>query len=559
MTVTTSYGLGQIGFYFKANTDIGFVYRSDVTYLANGGYVVAHTIGNSTTATVLDFYSAPTGTNPGTLVAGNIIPYSGTTVSNFISQPVLTTLANGNVLVVWDEEESGNDRVLGTILSPTGAVVVSEFTINALGTAGRPAITALANGGFATTYDGGAVVWTSVFNASGVNQTQNSAGVYSQTNTASLTAGNGSPMDSATAGLAGGGYVIAWTDGAGSLVQTIRARLFNDNGSPRQATEITIATGAGAASASPVSVAGLPNGNWAVVWTDDNPRGVFVQIFDANGAAIAAPHAVPVNTLSTADLRDPDITVLDNGFLAISYSQGHTGSVDSSTYITVLDGVGNALPGLSFISAGYSGNSDDYTSITALKNATFATSWSGNADLGSTTTLSAITQINYVSRTTNGDTAANTIIGDSLKDLIFGDAGNDTLGGADGDDTIQGNAGNDIIDGGAGNNSLRGDSENDYIDGSAGTNSINGGSGWDTVVYDVADGLNVFGGANSTTNGVTDVDTLLLFNIAAPTSFNLVTQQFERAEGRFNDTGSNPWTSYINNYDAHGASPTRPA
>ncbi|MBL8545757.1 MAG: M10 family metallopeptidase, partial [Hyphomonadaceae bacterium] len=90
--------------------------------------------------------------------------------------------------------------------------------------------------------------------------------------------------------------------------------------------------------------------------------------------------------------------------------------------------------------------------------------------------------------------------------------------------------------GGSGNDTIIGNGANNILIGGAGADRISGGDGNDLIYADAADELNfVTGGAGT--------DTFAFTSGSAPTTFNLVAQGFEAAEGRFTDTGSNPWAT----------------
>lgn len=116
----------------------------------------------------------------------------------------------------------------------------------------------------------------------------------------------------------------------------------------------------------------------------------------------------------------------------------------------------------------------------------------------------------------------------------IGGSGNDTIIGNDVANVLTGNGGADNISGNAGN---------DTLIGGLGFDRMDGGAGNDVIFWDAADDLaNVQGGA--------DVDLLVFTSGAAPTSFSLTGHGFESAEGRFVDTGGNPWTTQTDYYSS---------
>ncbi len=142
-----------------------------------------------------------------------------------------------------------------------------------------------------------------------------------------------------------------------------------------------------------------------------------------------------------------------------------------------------------------------------------------------------------------GGNGNDTLIGNGGDDTLEGRAHNDILSGGDGNDTLLGGDNIDTLEGGAGNDTLNGDAGNDILTGGDGVDKLNGGDGNDTIYWDAADDLaNVLGG-----NGI---DVLVFTSGAAPTTFNLSSHSFNTAEGRFTDTGVNPWATQTFVYDS---------
>lgn len=102
----------------------------------------------------------------------------------------------------------------------------------------------------------------------------------------------------------------------------------------------------------------------------------------------------------------------------------------------------------------------------------------------------------------------------------------------------------DSFTGSSAANVLYGMEGDDVLDGGAGADRLFGGDGNDQIYFDAADNLaNVQGGAG--------FDILVFTAGLAPTSFNLVTQGFEAAEGRFADSGNTEaWTTRTLRYDS---------
>ncbi len=114
-----------------------------------------------------------------------------------------------------------------------------------------------------------------------------------------------------------------------------------------------------------------------------------------------------------------------------------------------------------------------------------------------------------------------------------GGSGNDTIQGNDAANTLTGNNGNDTIYGGGGG---------DVLIGGSGVDRLFGEDGDDTIFYDASDDLANVQGGNGT-------DTLVFTSGSAPSSFALAARGFEGAEGRFTDTGAQPWATRTDYYN----------
>src|SRR5688500_14061924 len=121
MALTVSYVV-QSSTDFQTNSfETGAQLAPDVLGLSGGGFVCAHNNGILNNGSVqLAFYDGvPTLIDSEAAFAGNLND------TDAVGQPVLAELANGNVVVVWDDNNSGANDLgpQASIYSQTGEVV----------------------------------------------------------------------------------------------------------------------------------------------------------------------------------------------------------------------------------------------------------------------------------------------------------------------------------------------------------------------------------------------------------------------------------------------------
>ncbi|MEQ1956066.1 calcium-binding protein [Mesorhizobium sp. CN2-181] len=224
-------------------------------------------------------------------------------------------------------------------------------------------------------------------------------------------------------------------------------------------------------------VVGLKDGNWAVVYKDNGwggqdagNSGITLRILDGNGGNATPGTYIRVNTPSGQTEIEPDITMLENGFIAITWTK-QISFTDFNVQGRVYTAAGVAATDEFTLSLG--AGDDSNSSVAGLLNGKFGAVWFDNTPDSSGTSLSAA--INEIVRTTVGDAAGDNFAGDELKDIVTGNGGEDFLYGLGGDDHIDGGAQNDWLDGGAGN---------DTLDGGTGVDNLYGGTGNDRFIVD---------------------------------------------------------------------------
>ncbi len=114
----------------------------------------------------------------------------------------------------------------------------------------------------------------------------------------------------AIADLDDGRFVVSWTDSSGGG-SVIRAQVFNADGS-KSGTEITVSEAAGGSEIDS-AITGLAGGRFVVTWSDTNPdtgQGIFSQVFKANGNKVGTAETVHQ---SAGDHDNSSVTTLSDG------------------------------------------------------------------------------------------------------------------------------------------------------------------------------------------------------------------------------------------------------
>ncbi|MCC2981318.1 beta strand repeat-containing protein [Sphingomonas sp. IC4-52] len=138
------------------------------------------------------------------------------------------------------------------------------------------------------------------------------------------------------AGLAGGGFVVAWTDASGAQDTSstgIKARLFNADG-VATGTEFLVNTATAGIQAQ-ASVAALKDGTFIVTWRDESLTGgddsvssIKARHYSASGQALGDEFLV--NTATASRQEAPDITALESGGFVITWSDSSRVGGDTS-------------------------------------------------------------------------------------------------------------------------------------------------------------------------------------------------------------------------------------
>ncbi len=443
--------------------------------------------------------------------------------------PVVAGLANGNILVSWQDINdtagpgAGSD-VVGTILDARGDVVRAPFQLNAFAT-GRnerdPVLAADANGGFVVVYvhaegiesnilwdrydaagqrtNGGFVVQDTsetvgytdpsvAFRADGsfvvtydriVGQDQSiravpvsAAGVAGAEiilRADDLPGSSGSnPRNPDSATLTNGVVVTAYVENEDE--PDIEIRGLNANGTPGFNANVNV----DAVLDSDPRIAALSGGGFVVTWTAASD--LVGRVYNADGTAAGAQFAVAAGPDSQ---DEADVIGLEDGGFFVVWDNDTKAQLEGRRFdasgapvgaIVVVD-TDDRTPGSAISMSDLSLTSDGRILVTWRNGEIF-------------TAILDPRESRITVQPGDGVTTArqdgSVVIGTGAADVLFGGAGNDRLFGGGGADLVEGGAGNDIIEGGLTfDDTLRGGDGNDTIQ-AVGGGRIEGNGGNDT-------------------------------------------------------------------------------
>ena len=360
---------------FQVNTDsTNRKERNSTTFLSDGGFVIMWTSANQDGSGYGIFgqrYDAE-GTAAGAEFQVN------TTVDNDQHTPVVSSLEGGGFVVSWTSkyisDSTSQYHIHGQIYNGSGVAVGSEFKVNTSAVIEQkdPAVNGLADGGFVVTWTDGAQdgsgygIFGQRYSASGAT-----VGAEFQVNTHSYS----SQFFPAATPLADGGFVITWTsnhqDGSsyGIFGQRFDSSA-NPTGNEFQVNTYTEHKQRHSA------VTGLTGGGFVVAWngasSDDTVySGFYGQMYDASGAAVGAEFQINTTVTASAwavdDWRDTSPAI--------------TGLNDGGFFVTWgsgIQGSASSIRGQQFDSSGAKVGSElqvNTNSSSEVYNASFPSLW----------------------------------------------------------------------------------------------------------------------------------------------------------------------------------------
>ena len=309
-----------------------------VAALSGGGYVVtweaADGSGTGIYKQQFDASNQPLG--DATLV--------NTTTSSTQSEAQVTGLTDGGYVVVWRDSGSldgSGDGVFAQRYDAAGNAVGSEFQVNTEFSSSQfqPSVSPLGDGFVVawasftsgTAGDGsGYGIFVQRYSDTGT-----ALGGEVQINLET----SGNQTEPRVTELASGNFVVVWTSatsgsaGDGSS-DGVFARLFNASGTPLSG-EIQVNTTT-SSNQQDSAITALAGGGFVIVWTDQSgadgsSSGVFGQEFDASGNPVGSEFQV--NEEISSVQYQPTVTALDNGGYVVAWSSFTSGSAgDGSGY-----------------------------------------------------------------------------------------------------------------------------------------------------------------------------------------------------------------------------------
>lgn len=203
---------------------------------------------------------------------------------------------------------------------------------------------------------------------------------------------------STTAALRDGRFIVTWMDGSGAVGDLdggVRAQLFDETGKRVGVEFLVNTTTAGLQYAQ--SISSLAGGGFVVTWTDKSGTeghstgdDVRAQVFGANGKKLGAEFLV--NTTTNADQAVPSVISLSNGGFVVTWmdfsgSAGDTSSGAVRAQIFASDG---AKIGAEFLVNTTTSGMQADTAVSELSNGGFVITWTDRSQTGGDTTDGAV-------------------------------------------------------------------------------------------------------------------------------------------------------------------------
>ncbi len=398
----------------------------EITTLSNGGFAISW---YSSDNGLYDIRGRVFNADGSPVNASDILVSTNNTNSQAYSQ--IVSLSNGGFVIVWqsDDNSSSNYDIKGRVFNADGSPVnASDILISTSNTDVQqaPQITSLENGGFVITWnsmDNGSNydIRGRVFNADG-SPVNASDFAVSTSNT------NNQYVPQITS-LENGDFVICWYSNDNGSNYDIRARVFNPDGSPVNASDILIST-TNTSNQGYSEITSLENGGFVIVWRSYDSTSnwdIRGRVFNADGTPVNTEDFA-ISTSNTNIQQLPQITKLLNGGFVVIWESNDNGS-DYDIRARVFNADGTAVNASDILVSTSNIAAQEYPEITVLENDNFVVAWESSNNGSDYDIRARIFDANgnplddlIGIGTINNDLLMSQ---STLKDILIGDAGND--------------------------------------------------------------------------------------------------------------------------------------
>jgi len=494
-------------------TGTGAQTAPEITALDDGGFMITWT-------------SADTGDGSNGCVRGRVYGSDGqpeandfivnTITSGTQSGPEMLTLSDGRVIVAWN---GGQARFFEADGDPIG----NSFTYGAIGSRNQArGLAELADGRIAVTFEGGTSpdqrIYVQILNSDG---TASGAPISLQAPPAVDATVFPWGQFSQVVALADGGFAVTWD--AGTLVgntvtvTSVMMRVFNADGSPRtddiqlfhnplggvglssallnSAGELVVYYNTAAGGGLVSQTITIASGTTATALDDVIEGDANVNVLSGQGGDDSLRGQGGDDTLNGGDGND--------GFFGGTGNDTQTGGAGDDIFYffaghghdviqdLTLGGVEDRIvvTGFTHYTKVQEGADlrivFDANNSILIKNALAANFTSADINI---TLEGEVAQIVGTEGpdVLNGTPAADHIVGLGGNDSVYADYGDDIIEGGEGNDTLRGEEGDDVIEGGLGNDGLQGGYGDDILISGVGDDGFNGGDGIDTLSFEDA-------------------------------------------------------------------------
>ena len=254
-----------------------------------------------------------------------------TSVTN---DPSVTSFADGSLVVSYTIQNSTTDwDILARTVSSAGVVGPVITLFNDTDRSDLSDLATLTNGNFVAVFESPFLASPTDLDVFFTIKTENGTNVVSPT-TVTGAGSTATETDPHVAALAGGGFVVTWTDSAGDVngtSQGIRATIYDANGNVLlNGGDILVNQFNQTGTQLSNDVTALPDGGFAVFWEDLAAGVDRVQRFDAAGNLVGTP--VTIGNLATFDINAATLADGTSVYTINDFSSGNN-NIDS----TILD------------------------------------------------------------------------------------------------------------------------------------------------------------------------------------------------------------------------------